>query len=154
MCVQIKFPAPRNPAFPPPAQGNGDGRVSPKRLSNSYRLLWRNLLHPPCTFVRSVLERVRKMGGTDDSPVLVGDSPTGRTRPQLRRSDLFVADGSRPAKSPVGAAPPAPMPLLRSFDFLPFAIYKYAAPLGLGKVTLGLSSMAASQRPVLPKKRI
>src|SRR5260370_10873691 len=34
---------------------------------------------------------------------------------QLRRSVLFVANGSHPAKSPVGAAPSAAMPLLRSF---------------------------------------
>src|SRR6266436_10079918 len=46
------------------------------------------------------LERVRKMGGTGDSPVPVGDSPSGRARRQLRRSDLFVADGFHPAKSP------------------------------------------------------
>src|SRR5437899_6035060 len=94
------------------------------------------------------------MGSTGDPPVPVGDSPTGRARPQLRRSDLFVADVSRPAKSPVGAASSASMPLLRSFDFLPFATYKYAPPMGLGKTTLTLNSMAADPWPVLPKKRI
>ena len=36
------------------------------------------------------------------------------------------------------------MPLLRSFDFLPFAIYIYAAPMGLEKVTLALNLIAAS----------
>src|SRR5216684_2266825 len=91
------------------------------------------------------------MGSTGDPPVPVGDSPTGRARRQLRRSDLFVADGSHPAKSPVGAACSASMPLLRSFDFLPFAIYKYAAPMGLGKAPLALNSMAVGQWPVLPK---
>ncbi len=73
------------------------------------------------------------MGSTGDSPVLVGDPPTGRARPQLRRSDLFVANGSHLVESPVGAASSASMPLPRSFDFLPFAIYKDTAPLGLGK---------------------
>src|SRR6266571_8152180 len=34
---------------------------------------------------------------------------------------------------PVGAASSASMPLLRSFDFLPLAIYKYAAPDGAGE---------------------
>jgi hypothetical protein len=48
---------------------------------------------------------------------------------QLRRSGLFVANGSHPAKSPVGATSSASMPLLRSFGFLPFALYKYAAPM-------------------------
>ena len=79
--------------------------------------------------------RVRKMGSTGDPPVPVGDSPTGRARRQLRRSDLLVADESHPAESPVGAACSASMPLLRSFDFLPLAIYKYTAPTGLGTVT-------------------
>src|SRR6266567_7126569 len=88
-------------------------------------------------------EHVRKMGRTGESPAPVGDSRSGRARPQLRRSDLFVANGSHPAKSPVGAASSASMPLLRSFDVLPFAIYKYAAPLGLGKLPLALNSMAA-----------
>ena len=91
--------------------------------------------------------RVRKMGR-------LGDSPAGGATPQLRRSDLFVADGSHPAKSPVEAASSALMPLLRSFDFLPFVIYKYAAPMGLGKATLALNSMAASQWSVLRKKRL
>ena len=91
------------------------------------------------------------MGGTDDSPVPVGDLPTGRARPQLRRSDLFVADGSQPAKSPVGAACSASMPLLRSFDFLPLAIYKYAAPMGLGKALLALNSKAVGRRSGLLK---
>ena len=54
--------------------------------------------------------------------------------PELRRSGLFVANGSHPAKSPVGAASSASMPLLRSFRFLPFALYKYGAPMGLKKV--------------------
>src|SRR6266446_289878 len=54
------------------------------------------------------------MGSRGASPVPVGDLPTGRSRPQLRRSELFVADGSQPAKSPVGAASSASMPLLRS----------------------------------------
>src|SRR5260370_40753411 len=58
---------------------------------------------------------------------------------QLRRSGLFVASGSHPAKSPVGAASSTWMPLLRSFGFLPFAIYKDAAPMGLGKARLTLS---------------
>src|SRR5437899_1545732 len=53
--------------------------------------------------------------------------------PELRRSGLFVANGSHLAKRPVGAASSASMPLLRSFRFLPFAIYKYAAPMGPGK---------------------
>ncbi len=59
-------------------------------------------------------ERVRKMGRTGDSPVPVGDLPTGGASPQLRRSDLFVADGFHQAKSPVGAASSGSMPLLRS----------------------------------------
>jgi hypothetical protein len=46
------------------------------------------------------------------------------------------------------------MPLLRSFDFLPFALYKYAATMGLGEATLALNSMAAGQWPVLAKERI
>ena len=94
------------------------------------------------------------MGSTGDPPVPVGDSPTGRAEPQLRRSDLFVADGSHPANSPVGAASSASMPLLQSFDFLSFVIYKYAAPMGLGKATLALNSMAASQWLVPPKAGI
>ncbi len=61
---------------------------------------------------------------------------------QLRRSGLFVANGSHPAKSPVGASRSASMPLLRSFVLLPFATYKYAAPMGLGKARLALNSMA------------
>src|SRR2546428_13649936 len=85
------------------------------------------------------------MGRTGESPVPVGGSPSGRARLQLRWSDLFVANGSHPAKSPVGAASSASMPLLRSFDVLPFAIYKYAAPLGLAKLPLALNSMAAGQ---------
>ncbi len=108
-------------------------------------------LNDSCGLVRRFIGthsgRVRTMGRT-------GDSPTGRARPQLRRSDLFVADGSHPAKSPVGAACSASMPLLRSFDFLAFAIYKYAAPMGLGKATLALASMGASRRTAVPKKRI
>ena len=94
------------------------------------------------------------MGSTGNPPVPVGDWPSDRAVPQLRRSDLFVADGSHPAKSPVGAASSASMPLLRSFDFLPFAIYNYAAPMGLGKPTLALNSMGASQWRVPRKKRI
>src|SRR5713226_5306308 len=58
------------------------------------------------------------------------------------RSGLFVANGSHKAKSPVGAASSASMALLRSFADLPFAIYKYAAPLGLGKAPLPLNSLA------------
>src|SRR6266700_6514 len=96
-------------------------------------------------------EHVRKMGRTGESPAPVGDSRSGRARPQLRRSDLFVANGSHPAKSPVGAASSASMPLLRSFGVLPFAIYKYAAPLGLGKLPLALNSMAAGQWLGLPE---
>jgi hypothetical protein len=46
------------------------------------------------------------------------------------------------------------MPLLRSFDVLLFATYKYAAPMGLGNATLALNSMAASQWSVLRKKGI
>ena len=65
-----------------------------------------------------------------ESPVPVVESPTGGAGPQLLRSDLFVADASHPAQRPVGAASSASMPLLRSFDFLSFAIYKYAAPRG------------------------
>src|SRR5216683_606865 len=57
---------------------------------------------------------------------------------QLRRSDLFVANGFHPAKSPVGAAPSASMPLLRSFGFWRFAIYTDAAPLALAKAYLAL----------------
>jgi hypothetical protein len=74
--------------------------------------------------------------------------------PQLRRSDLFVADVSRPAKSPVGAACSASMPLPRSFDFLTFAIYKHAAPMGLGKAPLALNSMAVGQWPGYPKTNL
>ena len=84
----------------------------------------------------------------------VGDSPTGGARPQLRRSDLFVAEASHPAKSPVGAASSASMPLLRSFDVLPLAIYKYAAPMGLAIATLALDSMEATQWLLLATKRI
>src|SRR5438445_4723193 len=95
------------------------------------------------------------MGSTGDSPVPVGDSPTGRARPQLRRSDLFVENGSDPGESPVGAASSASMPLLRSFGFLPFAIYKDTAPLGLGTTPLALSSTAAGlgggSRPLFPR---
>jgi len=40
---------------------------------------------------------------------------------------------------------------LRSFDFLPVAIYKYAAPLGLGKAALALHSMAVGRWTVPPK---
>src|SRR6266700_8065104 len=58
---------------------------------------------------------------------------------QLRRSGLFVANGSHPAKSPVGATFSASMPLLRSFGFLPFAFYKYIAPMGLKKVPCPLT---------------
>ena len=43
------------------------------------------------------------------------------------------------------------MPLLRSFDFLPFASYKYAALMGLGNATLALNSMAAGRWPRPPK---
>jgi hypothetical protein len=50
---------------------------------------------------------------------------------QLRRSGLVVANGSQPAKSPVGAASSAAMSLLRSFSFWRAGIYKDAAPLGL-----------------------
>ncbi len=74
------------------------------------------------------------VGGTGHRPTgvelrdfLVSEDAAMR---QLRRSGLFVANGSQPANRPVGVAPPAPMPLLRSFVFLPFAIYKYAAPQG------------------------
>jgi hypothetical protein len=56
------------------------------------------------------------------------------------------ANGSQPAKSPVGAASSASMPLLRSFGFLPFAIYKDAAPMGLGKAPLALNSTAVPIR--------
>src|SRR5207245_8894 len=65
---------------------------------------------------------------------------------QLRRSGLFVANGSYPAKSPVGAAASASMPLLRSFDFLPFVIYKDGAPLGLGKARLALRDCLETTR--------
>jgi hypothetical protein len=71
---------------------------------------------------------------------------------QLRRSGLFVANGSHPAKSPVGATFSASRPLLRSFGFLPFALYKYAAPMGLKKAALALNSMAAHPGP-LPRER-
>ena len=94
------------------------------------------------------------MGSTGDPPVPVGDSPTGKAMSQLRRSDIFVANGSHPAKSPVGAASAASMPLLRSFDVLPFAIYKYAAPLGLGKAALALNSMAVGPAAWVTQKRI
>ena len=53
---------------------------------------------------------------------------------QLRRSGLVVANESSPARGPVGAASSASMALLRSFGFWRFACYKYAAPLGLGKL--------------------
>src|SRR5260370_7640191 len=56
--------------------------------------------------------RVRKMGR-------LADSPAGGATPQLRRSDLFVADGSHPAKSPVGVPFSPSIPLPRTFDFLP-----------------------------------
>src|SRR5437879_424960 len=78
------------------------------------------------------------MGSTGNPPVPVGDWPSDRAVPQLRRSDLFVADGSHPAKSPVGAASSASMPLLRSFDCLQLAIYKYAAPMGLENAPLAI----------------
>ena len=39
---------------------------------------------------------VRKTGGTSDRPLPIGDSPNGRARRQLHRSDLFVANGSDP----------------------------------------------------------
>ena len=68
--------------------------------------------------------------------------------PELRRSGLFVANGCHLAKSPVGAASSASMPLLRSFPFLPFAIYKYAAPMGLGKARLALNSTAGHPGPL------
>src|SRR6266568_9388861 len=70
---------------------------------------------------------------------------------QLRRSGLFVANGSHPAKSPVGATFSASMPLLRSFGFLPFALYKYAAPMGLKKAPLPPNSMAV--HGPLPQER-
>ncbi len=66
---------------------------------------------------------------------------------QLRRSGLFVANRSHPAKSPVGATSSASMPLLRSFGFLPFALYKYAAPMGLKKAPLPLDSMTVLPGP-------
>jgi hypothetical protein len=72
----------------------------------------------------------------------------------LRRSDLFVANGSHPAKSPVGAAPSLRMPLLRSFGFLPFAIYKYDAPMGLGKAPLALNSTVLETDPRLRRRVI
>src|SRR6266568_1873512 len=68
---------------------------------------------------------------------------------QLCRSGLFVADGSRPAESPVGAASSASMPLLRSFVFSPFANYKDAAPMGLGKGPPALSSTFFESRHTL-----
>ena len=61
---------------------------------------------------------------------------------QLRRSGLFVANRSRPAKSPVGATFSASKPLRRSFGFLPFALYKYSAPMGLKKAALAINSTA------------
>src|SRR5438876_6045932 len=67
--------------------------------------------------------------------------------PELRRSGLFVANGSHPAKNPVGATFSASMPLLRSSGFLPFALYKYAAPMGLKKAPLPLNSMAVLPGP-------
>src|SRR6266852_5487619 len=98
------------------------------------------------------------------SPVLRTPSPPQRTAiefrhflaseddatPELRRSGLFVANRSHPAKSPVGATFSASMPLLRSFGFLPFALYKYAAPMGLKKAPLALKSTAA---PPLGERR-
>src|SRR5438445_13036233 len=91
------------------------------------------------------------MGSTGDSPVPVGDSPTGRARPQLRRSDLFVENGSDPGESPVGAASSASMPLLRGFGILPFAIYKDTAPLGLGKALLASIQRQLASGPGCPK---
>ena len=66
---------------------------------------------------------------------------------QLRRSGLFVANGSHPAKSPVGATFSASMPLLRSSGFLPFALYKYAVPMGLKQAPLPLNSRAVLPGP-------
>src|SRR5438309_661078 len=48
--------------------------------------------------------------------------------PELRRSGLFVANGSHPAKSPVGATFSASMALLRSFGFFAVRFYKYFTP--------------------------
>src|SRR6266581_769788 len=71
---------------------------------------------------------------------------------QLRRSGLFVAKGSYPAKSPVGATFSASMPLLRSFGFLPFSLYKYAAPMGLKKDSSPLIQWQCHPGP-LPQER-
>ncbi len=63
MCIERSGSQPRGTSFSlPQAQGKGDGRDSAQRLSNSYRPLWRNLLHPPCTFVRSVFGHASGLG--------------------------------------------------------------------------------------------
>ncbi len=41
------------------------------------------------------------------------------------------------------------MPLRRSFDFLPIAFYKYAAPMGPSE-----APVAARERPALPGSRL
>src|SRR5712691_6396356 len=63
MCIERSGSQPRGTSFSlPQAQGKGDGRDSAQRLSNSYRPLWRNLLHPPCTFVSSVFGHASGLG--------------------------------------------------------------------------------------------
>ena len=47
---------------------------------------------------------------------------------QLRRSGLFVANGSNRVQSPIGAAGSALMALLRSFGFFAVRCYKYSTP--------------------------
>jgi len=48
----------------------------------------------------------------------------------LRRSGLFVANGSHPAASPVEATPSALMPLLRSFGFFAVRFLQRCRPNG------------------------
>ncbi len=65
---------------------------------------------------------------------------------QLRRSGLFVANASHPAKSPVGAAPSASMPLLRSFVFYRSLSTKMPPRWGWERRRIAWLSSASSRR--------
>src|SRR5258708_1810206 len=73
------------------ATSNEAGRTFNPRQAALSALLHGRALVEGLTEVPS--EFVRIMGSTGDPPVPVGDSPNGRARRQLHRSDLFVANG-------------------------------------------------------------
>ncbi|SRR6266487_2803077 len=54
----------------------------------------------------------------------------------LEEPPIYSKGYPQPAKSPVGEAPSASMPFLRSFGFWRFEIERDVAPRGLGKASL------------------